>query len=91
MGDVAALAAGVDVDEALQMYLSGYTLEEIYDAIGVDKSWYKPLITEDIRKEHRKAYQARKLWEDFRYKWDDARRAALNSGRDLSKILIVPK
>ena len=79
------------IDEALSLYLKGYTFEEIYDMIGVDKSQYKPLITDHVKNVHDNAYKQRSKWKDFSYRWDDARNTVINSGRDLSRIPIVPK
>lgn len=81
----------MEVDEALRLYLDGYVFEEIYDMIGVDKELYKPLITDHVRKMHKRAYGARKLWNDFRFKWEEVRHMLIGSGHDLSKIPIVPK
>ena len=81
----------MEVDEALRLYLDGYVFEEIYDMICVDKELYKPLITDHVQKIHKRAYNTRKLWNDFRFRWDTVRQMLIGSGRDLSKIQIVPK
>lgn len=79
------------VDQALNLYLKGYTYEEIYDQIGVERSQYKPLITNRVKAVHDNAYKVRRKWKDFSYRWNDARNTVINSGCDLSSILIVPK
>ena len=79
------------VNEALKMYLEGFTFEEIYDETGVDKTQYKALITEHVKTIHDNAYKVRSKWKDFAYRWDHARKLVRSSGRDLSQIPIVAK
>lgn len=79
------------IDDALSMYLKGYTFEEIYDAIGVEKIEYKELITDHVRGIHDNEYKIRRKWKDFSFRWDDTRKRLINSGANLRKIQLVAK
>ena len=64
---------------AIQMYLDGYTVDKIYDELGISYINYKGLLTEGDRKKHAERYKKRNFIESFEREWNEARMKLLKS------------
>lgn len=64
---------------AIQMYLDGYTVDKIYDELGISYINYNGLLTGDDRKRHTERYKKRNFIESFEREWNEARMKLLRS------------
>lgn len=77
--------------EALQMYLEGYTFDEIWRTIRVSQDDYIPFIEQDMRYIHRYNRNRLTRMRELLFEWNDVTGRLKASGYHLEKILIVQK
>lgn len=77
--------------DALQMYLEGYTFDEIWQIIRVSQDDYIPFIEQDMKHTHKRNRNRRISMQKALFEWNDITGRLKASGYHLGKILIVQK